>query len=291
MEAKTVAVVGLGLIGGSVAMALRGFEDYKVVGAVRSQKTYDFAVANAVADSVTMDAAQAVREADVTWICLPPQATLDFLRDHKDDFKPGSVVTDVCGIKTAIMEGAKCLPDTVDFIGCHPMAGKEVSGIQNAEKTLFCGAHCILTPHEKNHPDHVALLERMAKHMGFRDVVRATPQRHDAIIAYTSQVMHVMAVAVCDDPDLFDCKGFEGGSFRDCTRVAALDVPMWTELFSMNAPALSKVIQTLEDNLRRYREVIDSGERKALAEKLEYSSQRKRRMNFEGPPRGDQRKA
>lgn len=287
MGGKTVAVVGLGLIGGSVAMALKGFEDYRVLGAVRAQKTYDFALAHGVCDQVTMDAAQAVREADVVWLCLPPEAILDFFQTHRDDFKPGSLVTDVCGVKTAIVQGAKeSLPDTVDFIGCHPMAGKEVSGVANADRDLFRNAHCILTPDDTNDPAHVALLERMARYMGFRDVVRTTPQRHDAIIAYTSQVMHIMAVAVCDDPDLFDCQGFEGGSFRDCTRVAALDVPLWTQLFSLNAPALCKVIQTLEDNLRAYREAIASGDRDALAAKLQYSSDRKRRMNFDSPAPG-----
>ena len=129
--------------------------------------------------------------------------------------------------------------------------------------------------------DTVALLERIARHIGCRDVVNTTTQKHDAIIAYTSQVMHIMAVAVCDDPDLFDCKGFEGGSFRDCTRVAALDVPLWTELFSMNAPALCTVIRTLEDNLRAYREVIESGDTQALAAKLAWSADRKRHMNLE----------
>lgn len=280
-------MVGLGLIGGSIAMALQGFEDYEVVGVVRSQRTYDYASANAVADRVTMDATQAVREADVVWLCLPPQAILDFMETHKESFKPGSLVTDVCGIKTAIVAGAKCLPESVDFIGCHPMAGKEVSGVQNAEKTLFRNAHFILTPTQENDPAHVELMERMARYMGFRDVVRATPEEHDAIIAYTSQVMHIMAVAVCDDPDLFDCKGFEGGSFRDCTRVAALDVPLWTELFSLNAPALCRVIQTLEDNLKSYRQAIESGDRAALAAKLQYSSDRKRRMNFDSPLQGE----
>lgn len=289
MSGKTVAVVGLGLIGGSIAMALRGFEDYEIVGVVRSQRTYDYASANAVADRVTMDDTQAVREADVTWLCLPPQAILDFMEAHKNDFKPGSLVTDVCGVKTAIVERAKCLPAGVDFIGCHPMAGKEVSGVQNAEKAMFRDAHFILTPTAENDPAHVALMERMGKYMGFRDVVRATPEEHDAIIAYTSQVMHIMAVAVCDDPDLFTCKGFEGGSFRDCTRVAALDVPLWTELFSLNAPALCKVIKTLEDNLRSYREAIESGDRAALSAKLQYSSDRKRKMNFDSPLAGDRR--
>ena len=99
--------------------------------------------------------------------------------------------------------------------------------------------------------------------------------------AWMVERMSLAAVAVCDDPDLFDCKGFEGGSFRDCTRVAALDVPLWTELFSMNAPALCTVIRTLEDNLRAYREVIESGDTQALAAKLAWSADRKRHMNLE----------
>ncbi len=284
---KTIAVVGLGLIGGSLAMALRGFEDYQVIGVARRQETVDYANAHGVGDRATQEVSSVIREADVTWLCLPPQGILDFLEAHKDEFKPGSLVTDVCGVKTAILEGARCLPAGVDFIGCHPMAGKEVSGVEHAEKTLFQNAHFILTPQPGNTAEHLELMEKMGKHMGFRDVVRATPEEHDAIIAYTSQVMHVMAAAVCDDPDLFSCKGFEGGSFRDCTRVAALDVPMWTQLFSMNAPALCKVIKTLEDNLRTYREVIERGDREGLATKLAYSASRKRQMNLEGPPRGD----
>lgn len=281
MPGKTVAVVGLGLIGGSVAMALRGFEDFTVVGVDVSEPTLRFAGEHGVGDLVTADAAKAVREADVTFLCLHPRGIVNFLAEHRDDFKPGSLVTDVCGIKSAIMEGAKVLPETVDFIGCHPMAGKETSGVENADAALFRGAHFILTPRPESTPEHLALLERMGRYMGFRDVVKTTPEQHDAVIAYTSQVMHVLAVSVCDDEDLFQCRGFEGGSFRDCTRVAALDVPLWTELFSMNAPALSAILRRLENNLRAYREVIESGDTEKLAEKLRYSSERKRKMNLE----------
>ena len=278
---RTIAVVGLGLIGGSLAMALRGFEDYSVLGVDVDQATLDFACTHAVADRVTDDGAAAVAKADVVFLCMHPQGILDFLSAHRDDFKPGALVSDVCGVKTAIMEGAKVLPPEVDFIGCHPMAGKETSRVWNAERTMFQGAHFILTPREESRPEHMELMERMARHLGCRDVVRTTPEAHDALIAYTSQVMHVLAVAVCDDPDLFLCKGFEGGSFRDCTRVVALDVPLWTQLFSLNAPALVKVIEQLEDNLRAYREVIQSGDREALAAKLTWSADRKRKMNRE----------
>lgn len=281
-----IAVVGLGLIGGSLAMALKDFEDAVVYGVVRTQSTLDYAQKHQVCHQVTLDPMEVLPRADVVWLCMPPRAIIAFLEEHKDHFKEGALVTDVCGIKTAVMEAAKALPETVDFIGCHPMAGKETSKIQNAEATLFQNAHFILTPTQRSHPEHIHLMGRMAKHMGFRDVVTTTPEKHDAIIAYTSQVMHVMAVAVCDDPDLFECKGYEGGSFRDCTRVAALDVPLWSELFSLNAPALTTVIRRLEDNLRAYRETLEAGDTEKLAQKLEYSSQRKRQMNVEAR-RGD----
>lgn len=281
-----IAVIGLGLIGGSLAMALKDFEGAKVLGVVRSQSTLEYAVEHQVCHHVTLDPMEVLPEADVVWLCMQPRAIIRFLQEHKDHFKPGALVTDVCGIKTAVMEAALVLPDTVDFIGCHPMAGKETSKLNNAEATLFHNAHFIVTPREGSRPEHLALMERMAQHMGFRDVVNTTPEQHDAIIAYTSQVMHVMAVAVCDDPDLFDCKGFEGGSFRDCTRVAALDVPLWSELFSLNAPALTRVIRRLEDNLREYRQVLEQGDVRRLEEKLTYSSQRKKQMNVEAR-RGD----
>lgn len=277
---KQIAVVGLGLIGGSLAMALRGFEDYEIVGVDVNEDTLAYAEAHGAGDTVTADSG-VIAGADVVFLCLHPDGILNFLKTHRNDFRPGALVTDVCGVKTAVMEAAEALPPGVDFIGCHPMAGKEHSGITHADADLFRGAHFILTPRPGSTPEHVARMERMAAHMGFRDVVRTTPEAHDAMIAYTSQVMHVLAVAVCDDPSLFACRGFEGGSFRDCTRVAALDVDLWTQLFSLNAPALTKVIRNLEDNLKAYREVLERGDRAALAEKLAYSSDRKRKMNLE----------
>ena len=257
-----------------------------MVGAVRSQATYDKAVVRRAAHLVTMDGPAELPGADVVILCQDPQGIVDFLQDNAERFKPGSLVCDVCGVKTAVMEAAQCLPEGVGFIGCHPMAGKEVSGIDHAEATLFRNAHFIMTPRADSQPEHIALLERMAQYCGFRDVVRTTPEHHDAIIAYTSQLMHVVAVAVCDDPDLFDCRGYEGGSFRDCTRVAALDVPLWTQLFSMNAPALTKVIEGLEDRLRAYRKAIAEGDPVTLAAMLAASASRKRQMNLEAR-RGD----
>ncbi|MCD7734243.1 MAG: prephenate dehydrogenase/arogenate dehydrogenase family protein [Clostridiales bacterium] len=280
---KIIAVVGLGLIGGSLAAALRGFEDYTVVGVVRRQETADYAVSHGVCDRVTLDPMEVLPEADVVWLCMNPQGIVDYMARYKDAFRAGALVTDVGGIKTAIMKGADVLPDTVDFIGCHPMAGTEFSGIEHSFPTMFQRAHFILTPRANSTQEHIALMRRVSAYIGCSDVVTTTPERHDAIIAYTSQLMHIIAVSVCDDEELFQCRGFEGGSFRDCTRVAALDVELWTQLFSMNAPALTREIDRLVQNLSAYRDAIAGGDVQALSDKLTWSANRKRQMNLPGP--------
>jgi len=280
---KVIAVVGLGLIGGSLAAALKGFEDYEVVGVVRRQETMDYAAAHGVCDRVTMDAASALKEADVTYLCTAPSTVISYMKDYQDVFKPGSLVTDVCGVKTAIMKASQILPPEVDFIGCHPMAGTEFSGIENSFPELFQRCHFIITPRDASTPEHIALMHRMAEYIGCADVVSTTPERHDEIIAYTSQLMHIVALSVCDDAELFRCKGFEGGSFRDCTRVAALDVPLWKELLTLNAEALTKVVVRLEENIHAYRVALEHRDVERVTAKLEYSSNRKRRMNLPGP--------
>ena len=275
---KHIVIVGLGLIGGSLAKALRGFEDFDLIGVDVSQPTLRYALENGIVDRAYEDPVKALSQGDLVFLCLHPQGIVDFMARHRDHFKPGAMVTDVCGVKGASLEGAKVLPPSVSFVGGHPMAGTEFSGIQHALVNMFHGAHYILTPNDQSSPEHVALMERVARHVGCADVVKTTPEQHDAIIAYTSQMMHIIAVSVCDDPSLFQYQGFEGDSFRGCTRVAALDVPLWTQLFSMNAKALCAALEQLEDNLRAYRQTIQSGDRDALVNKLSYSSARKRKM-------------
>ena len=283
---KKILVVGLGLIGASLSMALQGFEDYEVVGVVRSQATYDKAVARKAANRVTFDPAAELPGSDVVILCQDPAGIIGFLRANRERFKPGCLVWDVCGVKTAVMEAAQCLPDGVDFIGCHPMAGKEVSGIDNAEGTLFRNTHFIVTPGPRATQEHLNLLHRMAEHCRFGDVIETTPERHDEMIAYTSQLMHVIAVSVCDNDGLFSCKGFEGGSFRDCTRVAALDPAMWTQLFTLNAPALARVVGALEERMHQYRLAIETGDRETLCAMLAQASGRKKQIDLERA-RGD----
>ena len=283
---KKILVVGLGLIGGSLAMALRGFEDFEIVGTDVSPAVREQAADKGAGDRVVPDPGPELPGADVVVLCQDPAGITGFLAEHRNRFKPGSLITDVCGVKTAVMEAAACLPDGVDFIGCHPMAGKEVSGIDNAEGTLFRNTHFIVTPGPRSTREHLDLLRRMAEHCRFGDVIETTPERHDEMIAYTSQLMHVIAVSVCDNDELFSCMGFEGGSFRDCTRVAALDPAMWTQLFTLNAPALCQVVGALEERLRQYRQAIETGDREALSAMLACASGRKKQIDLERA-RGD----
>ena len=280
---RQIAVIGLGLIGGSIAMGLKEFEDFKRVGVDVSQPTLRYALEQGIVDQVCEDPREALAQADLVFLCMHPRGIQEFLSEHRDHFRPGSLVTDVCGVKGAIVDAARTLPSSVSFLGGHPMAGTEFSGIQHALPNMFQGAHYILTPDVGTQPEHLALMERVARHLGCADVVRTTPEQHDAIIAYTSQMMHIIAVSVCDDPSLFAYQGFEGSSFRGCTRVAALDVGLWTELFTMNRPALLEVLDNLLGHLGEYREALASGDGALLAKKLDYSASRKRRMDLPGP--------
>ena len=153
---KQIVIVGLGLIGGSLALALWGLAGFLVTGVVRRQATADYALAHGVGDRVTLDTRAALRQADLTILCINPKDIVRFLEEYREEFRPGSLVTDVCGIKGAVMEAAKVLPEDVDFIGSHPMAGTEYSGIDHAQKERVRGAHYISTPRRDSRPEHIA---------------------------------------------------------------------------------------------------------------------------------------
>ena len=168
---RHIVIVGLGLIGGSMAKALHGFEDFDLIGVDVSEPTLRYALEQDIVDRVEPDPVKALAEGDLVFLCLHPQGIVDFMAQHRDHFKPGAMVTDVCGVKGAILEGAKVLPDTVSFVGGHPMAGTEFSGIQHALVNMFHGAHYILTPNDRSRPEHVELMERLAVHIGCANIV------------------------------------------------------------------------------------------------------------------------
>lgn len=276
-----IGVIGLGLIGGSLAMALGNFEGARIFGVDRSAQTRAQAMARATVYAAYEDAGDApLEDADVIILCLHPEASVAFVKAHAARLKPGAVLTDVCGVKKTLVETIDAyLPEGRAFIGGHPMAGRECGGFANATGALFQGAHYIVVPTARTTPEAYDLLRRMIRCMGCADMIETDVKTHDLRIAYTSQMMHVLALAICDQEQLIPSKGFEGGSFRAATRVAALDAKLWTELFWANREALLDQTRELIGKLSEYAALLEGDDREALYARLEESAARKHAYN------------
>lgn len=271
-----ITIIGLGLMGGSVARRLRGFHDCRIAAYDRDRESLDLALSDGVIDEAYTDAAGAMRDADLIILCLYPQLNVDHVRDNLDSIKSGAIITDVTGIKGfMIRELEKILPDDVEFLGGHPMAGREVGGYKSSTDTLFDNAPYIITPTERNTPEAIQLIRDMAKYIGCRTVVTTTPDEHDSIIAYTSQLMHVVAVALCENPLLERSESFAGGSLQDCTRIAVINEKMWSELFVENSEHLAHRITEFQNTLEDMKKAALAGDRAALEKIMKHSTQQK----------------
>lgn len=250
----TIAVIGMGLIGGSLCRAFCQYTPHRVLGSTRNHKTVEFALSIGAIHGELTD----LKEADIVFIALPPQATLDYLLEHVGDFKPGAIVADICGVKAPIVSAVDQLyhDHGVHYIGTHPMAGKEKSGFANADYDLYKNASYILTPTDLTAPGVVETMSDLATSIGFTRIEITTPQRHDTIISYTSQLAHVVSSAYIKSPTSALTLGFTAGSFQDMTRVAKLDPDMWTALFALNKQPLVAEIDTLLENLRVFRDAL-----------------------------------
>ena len=274
-------LVGMGLIGGSMAMALQGYPGLELYAIARRETVRADALRQGLLSAAWPEAQSAPLESmDLVILCLPPEACIDFVRHHASRLREGALLSDVCGVKQPLCRAIQDLPERRFFyLGGHPMAGREQGGFSNATRDLFRGAHYILVPQEDTPESAIQLLTSLATYMGCCDVVRTTAQAHDERIAYTSQLMHVLALALCDQHLLFDSYGFEGGSFRGATRVAGLDPELWCELFDANRQALSQQISELRQRLGEYETLLETGDRDALLSRLTASSQRKKEFN------------
>lgn len=246
----TIGIVGLGLIGGSVAKALKRSGKHRIIGADKNADVVRSALAEGVIDSD-----ESIEDCDVVYVCLPPIDTTKYLLSHK--FKPGAVLTDVSGVKRFIVDKvAKPLREAgYCFVGGHPMAGKECSGYQNSDADLFKGADYILIKDAEADPKGFTILQNLALDMGFSHITRASAAEHDKIIAYTSQLAHIVSNAYVKNPLSLE-EGFSAGSFEDMTRVAKMDYALWAELFVENADYICSEIDALIKNLEELKGVI-----------------------------------
>jgi prephenate dehydrogenase len=248
-----ICVAGLGLIGGSMALALKRF-GYKVDGYNRSQAVCAYAKEHHVVENLVTD----FSAYDVVIVAMPPKPTINFLTQTV--FKKGAVVADICGVKTPIERAVYEKKRDYLYIGLHPMAGKEVSGIQNASESLFDKASMVITHAAQTDERALTLAKQLTKDMGFARIVECTAEVHDRKIAYTSQLAHIVSNAYVKDEEISNCFGFTGGSFQDMTRIAGVDEKVWSSLYLLNGEQITKKISSLVDHLTEIQAAIKSGD-------------------------------
>lgn len=274
-----IGIVGLGLIGGSIAKALKYNTEHTVLGMDTDRGVLLKAKLLGAVDEELLPAD--LHTCDLVITALYPQATLQFVTEHAKDFKPGAVVMDCCGVKRVICEPlmACAKENGFAFYGAHPMAGLHFSGFAYSDVTMFENASMILLPPTDADINDMELLKKLFLTIGFTNIQITSPEEHDRIIAYTSQLAHVVSNAYVKSPEAKVHNGFSAGSYKDLTRVAKLNADMWTELFLDNADNLGKELDSLIANLQQYSDALKSGDAQTLHALLQAGSVRKEQID------------
>ena len=265
-----IAIIGMGIIGGSIAKAFSKRTDHHIIGINRTKETLKRALEDGAISEIGTE--ESLSKADIVYMCTYPEHIVSYIKENAGHFKKGCIVTDVCGIKSEICPAMTeiCSENGLVFCGSHPMAGKEKFSYSAADEDLFVGASYILVP--CGAPDEVCdTLAERAREMGFGSVRISTPEEHDRMIAFTSQLPHVLACAYVKSPCCPDHGGFSAGSYRDVSRVASINENLWTDLFLDNREPLCEEIRILIENLEMFRELISSGKADELREQLRQS--------------------
>ncbi len=277
--ALEISIVGLGLMGGSLAYALRGFRDCRITGYDIDEKVLSAALERRAVDRAANSLEEAAAVADITIFCSGPASIIRNMEMCVGFFKPGSVVTDICGVKEEIAAFAReKLPHVVDYVGLHPMAGKEVGGFDNADPGIFKGAGFIVVLPGRFRKSSVMLLDELCRYIGAGRIEANRPGEHDEIIAYTSDLMHISAAALCADyPDGMTL-AHTAGAFRDCTRIANLDPELWTELLALNASKIVPHLKKYISALSGLEKALENDDREFICGLLKKTSENKRKM-------------
>jgi prephenate dehydrogenase len=258
-----VLICGLGLIGASLAKTLKKNTDNVVLGWNRTASVTEKALRDGAIDR-TGDIDELIKDADITIINFYPEVIVPFILEHKESFKKDSIVTDSCGVKSKICREIEKHDLDFYYIGAHPMAGREVGGYDNSLPTLFDNASFICTPFETTPRSKVDALVGLANDMKFARTVVTTPEHHDEMIAFTSQIAHVLACSYVLSPLAPMHPGYSAGSYRDVSRVARINSEMWADLFIDNKKALVDEIDDLVSNLMKFKYNIVNEDKDAL---------------------------
>lgn len=274
------AIVGLGLIGGSYAKALRRLGAKQIIGVERSVATLAQAAGMGLIDFGMTEADTRLQQADVIICAIYPEAIAGFIKNNVQNFKNNVLLTDVAGIKNnMIAEVQAALAPEMEFISGHPMAGRQSSGLGMADADIFCNANYIIVPEKNNTAAAISWLESFAKALGCKHTVQVTPEEHDRTIAFTSNLPHVTAVALMDSASYNDkTKYFVAGSFRDGTRVAEINPELWCTLFLANKEKVADEIDKYMEQLELWRKALRSGDGETLKNLMLMSAARRKEL-------------
>lgn len=275
----TVGIVGLGLIGGSLAKAFQRDESVTVLGCARTQSTADFALLAGDIDGILTP--EKLAECDLVLLAAYPETCIEYLREHANDFSKTGIVMDCGGTKKEICEIGFALAQEhgFTFVGGHPMAGTQYSGIKYAKPTMFDRAPMVIVPPVYDDIEFLMRIKALLKPCGFGRFSVTTAEAHDEMIAFTSQLCHVVSNAYIKSPTAGRHKGFSAGSYRDLTRVAWLNADMWAELILENRENMLREMDVILDNLTKYRDAIAADDFPALRELLQEGKLRKEEID------------
>ncbi len=283
----TYGIVGLGIMGGSIAKAVREHilsqngAKGKIYVCNRSTACLTQALNEGVADKAftSTEYDKLLPECDIVYVCLYPHATLEFLKTNREYFKSGAVVTDISGVKGIFeKELPSILRDDVDFVIGHPMAGGEKEGYAHSTASMFINHNYILCPIKSNKEENLELMRRFITEIGFTRITETTCDIHDYKIGFTSQLCHVIACSLVDSAKDEGITAFGGGSFEDLTRIAMINAPLWTELFVSNKEKLVNHIEVFEKQINAFKEAIKTENKEKLMELMEESREKRIKM-------------
>ena len=273
---KKIMIVGLGLLGGSYARILKRF-GFHISAITKEQSSIDYALREGIIDegSIELDE-RIISEADIVIFALYPHVFVEWIEQNQSLLKSGSLITDVTGVKCSIVyKIQEILRSDVEFIAAHPMAGREVSGVENSTDKMFAGANYIVTPTDKNTPEAISTCMELGRLLGFSNVTTLSPEEHDEMIGFLSQLTHCIAITLMTCNDKENMEKFTGDSFRDLTRIARINDLMWSELFIENKAALLEQMNLFINKFTELKSMLQNDDVEAMRKMMQHSTERR----------------